>query len=48
MGSDGVKFLTGNLATVGIGYALASLDASGNNVLTLYNPEKAVLTCTPR
>src|SRR6478672_10752686 len=30
MGSDGVKFLTGNLATVGIGYALASLDASGN------------------
>jgi hypothetical protein len=48
MGSDGVKFLTGNLATVGIGYALASLDANGNNVLTLYNPEKAVLACTPR
>jgi hypothetical protein len=48
MGSDGVKFLDGNLATIGIGYGLVTFDADGNDVLTLYNPEKAVLTCTLR
>lgn len=49
MGSDGVKFLDGNLTTVGITYGLVTLDqASSTDVLTLYNPEKAVLTCTPR
>ncbi len=48
MGSDGAKFLDGNLATVGIGYGLVTFDADGKDVLTLYNPEKAVLSCTPR
>ena len=48
MGSDGAKFLNGSLATIGITTALASFDANGADVLTLYNPEKAVLTCTPR
>ena len=48
MGSDGVKFLDGNLPTVGIQTGLVSFDADGNDVLTLYTPEKAVLTCTPR
>ena len=48
MGSDGVKFLDGNLATIGIGYGLVTFDADGHDVLTLYNPEKAVLACTPR
>jgi hypothetical protein len=49
MGSDGVKFLDGNLTTVGITYGLVTLDqASSTDVLTLYNPEKAVLSCTPR
>ncbi len=48
MGSDGVKFLDGNLTTVGITTALASIDADGNDVLTLYTPDKAVLSCVPR
>ncbi len=48
MGSDGAKFLSGNLFNIGITTALASFDANGNDILTLYNPEKAVLTCTPR
>lgn len=49
MGSDGVKFLDGNLTTVGITYGLVTLDqASSTDVLTLYNPDKAVLSCTPR
>jgi hypothetical protein len=49
MGSDGVKFLDGNLTTVGITYGLVTLDQiSSVDVLTLYNPEKAVLSCTPR
>ena len=48
MGSDGVRFLDGNLANVGIGYALATVDANGADVLTLYNPEKPVLVCTRR
>jgi hypothetical protein len=48
MGSDGVKFLDGNLPTVGITYGLVTLDASGNDLLTLYTAEKPVLACTPR
>jgi opacity protein-like surface antigen len=48
MGSDGVKFLDGNLTTVGIGYGLVTTDQNGADVLTLYNPDKAVLSCTPR
>src|ERR1041384_1840930 len=39
MGSDGVKFLDGNLSTVGIGYGLVTTDANGGDVLTLYNPD---------
>ena len=48
MGSDGVRFLDGNLAEVGIGYGLVTFAAEGGDVLTLYNPEKAVLICKPR
>ncbi len=48
MGSDGLKFLDGNLTTVGITTGLVSFDANGNDVLTLYTPDKPVLTCTPR
>ena len=48
MGSDGVRFTDGNLATVGIGYGLVTFSAEGGDVLTLYNPEKPVLVCTPR
>jgi hypothetical protein len=48
MGSDGVKFLDGNLTTVGITYGLVTLDPSGNDLLTLYTPDKPVLACTPR
>ena len=48
MGSDGVAFLDGNLTVVGINKGLVTFDADGNNVLTLYTPEKPVLSCTPR
>lgn len=48
MGSDGVRFLDGNLAEVGIGYGLVTFNAEGGDIITLYNPEKAVLVCTPR
>jgi hypothetical protein len=49
MGSDGLKFLDGNLTTVGITYGLVTLDpATNGDLLTLYNPEKPVLACTPR
>lgn len=48
MGSDGMKFLDGNLTTVGIATGLVSFDTNGNDVLTLYTPDKPVLTCTPR
>jgi hypothetical protein len=48
MGSDGVRFLDGNLLEVGIGYGLVTFNAEGGDVLTLYNPEKAVLVCKPR
>jgi hypothetical protein len=48
MGSDGVKFLDGNLTTVGITIGLVSFDTNGNDVLTLSTPDKPVLSCTPR
>ena len=49
MGSDGVKFLNGNLTTVGITYGLVALDPNTNaDVLTLYSPDKPVLACTAR
>ena len=48
MGSDGLKFLDGNLTTVGITYGLVTFDTNGNDVLTLYTADKAVLSCTPR
>lgn len=49
MGSDGVRFLDGSLPNVGINYGLVTVDAAtGAEVLTLYNPEKPVLTCTVR
>ena len=48
MGSDGLRFLDGNLATIGIGYGLVTFNAEGGDVLSLYNPEKAVLVCKPR
>lgn len=48
MGSDGVRFLDGTLPQVGIGYGLVTFDPAGGDVLTLYNPEKAVLMCKPR
>jgi len=49
MGSDGIKFLDGNLTTVGVTYGLVTLDpATNGDLLTLYNPEKPILACTPR
>ncbi|HEX4299059.1 MAG TPA: hypothetical protein VHZ56_13650 [Devosia sp.] len=48
MGSDGVEFLDGSITTVGIDKALVTFDASGNDILTVYTPDKPVLTCTPR
>ena len=48
MGSDGVRFLDGSLVNVGIGYGLVTFSAEGGDVLTLYNPEKPILVCTPR
>lgn len=48
MGSDGVRFLDGGLAEIGIGYGLVTFAAEGGDILTLYNPEKPVLVCKPR
>ncbi|HWV00460.1 MAG TPA: hypothetical protein VN109_04785 [Devosia sp.] len=48
MGSDGLKFLNGNLTTVGITYGLVTTDQTGNDLLTLYTADKPVLACTPR
>lgn len=48
MGSDGVAFLDGSLPNVGIIKGLVSFDAQGNDLLTLYTPDKPVLACTPR
>jgi len=48
MGSDGVAFTDGNLTKVGILKGLVAFDAQGNDTLTLYTPDKPVLSCTPR
>ncbi|MEP7241757.1 MAG: hypothetical protein ABI697_12800 [Devosia sp.] len=48
MGSDGIAFVDGNLTTVGIKKGLVTFDENGQDVLTLYNPDKAVLRCLPR
>ncbi len=48
LASDGVTFLDGSFVTVGIGTGLLSFDETGADLLTLYNPEKPVLSCTPR
>lgn len=49
MGSDGVKFLTGNIvANAGITYGLVTLGQDGQDLLTLYTPDKPVLACTRR
>lgn len=48
MGSDGVRFLDGNLAKIGVGYGLVTFNPQGGDVLTLYNPEKPILVCKPR
>jgi hypothetical protein len=48
MGSDGLKFLDGNLTIVGITYGLVTFDANSNDLLTLYTPDKPVLSCTRR
>ncbi len=49
LATDGATFLDGNLlANAGITVALLSFDDQGRDVLTLYTPEKPVLTCRPR
>jgi hypothetical protein len=48
MGSDGVRFLDGSLAKIGVGYGLVTFNPEGGDVLTLYNPEKPILVCKPR
>lgn len=49
LATDGATFLDGNLiANAGITVALLSFDEQGRDILTLYTPEKPVLTCKPR
>lgn len=49
LATDGATFLDGNLLTnAGINVALLSFDEQGRDVLTLFTPEKPVLTCRPR
>jgi hypothetical protein len=48
MGSDGVRFLNGNLTNVGIITGIVALGDDGLDVLTLSNPEKPILSCKPR
>ena len=49
LATDGATFLDGNLLiNAGINIALLSFDAEGKDILTLYTPEKPVLTCRPR
>lgn len=48
LATDGVTFLDGTLPAIGINYGLTGFDANGLDTLTLYNPEKPVLVCTPR
>ena len=47
-GDGGVTFLDGTLPAIGINYGLTGFDGNGVDTLTLYNPEKPVLVCTPR
>jgi len=49
LATDGATFVDGNLLTsAGINIALLSFDDQGRDILTLYTPEKPVLTCRPR
>ena len=49
LATDGATFLDGNLiGNAGITVALLSFDEQGRDILTLYSPEKPILTCTPR
>ena len=48
MASNGVTFVDGNLTTVGIVNGILSFDDQGQDILVLNNPEKPILTCTPR
>jgi len=49
LATDGATFLDGNLiANAGINVALLSFDERGRDILTLFTPEKPVLTCKPR
>jgi hypothetical protein len=55
LASDGVTFLDGNLVVgAGITTGLASLDADGHDILTLYQPQpdgtamKPILVCSVR
>lgn len=48
MGSDGVRFLNGNLTNVGIVTGIVALGDDGMDVLTLATAEKPILACKPR
>lgn len=49
LATDGATFVDGNLISgAGINVALLSFDEQGRDILTLFTPEKPVLTCTPR
>jgi hypothetical protein len=49
LATDGATFVDGNLiANAGINVALLSFDEQGRDILTLFTPEKPVLTCKPR
>jgi hypothetical protein len=49
LATDGATFLDGNLiANAGVQVALLSFDEQGRDVLTLFTPEKPILTCRPR
>jgi hypothetical protein len=49
LATDGATILDGNLiSNAGINIALLSFDERGRDVLTLFTPEKPVLTCKPR
>jgi hypothetical protein len=49
LATDGATFVDGNLiSSAGINVALLSFDDQGRDILTLFTPEKPVLTCKPR
>lgn len=49
LATDGATFVDGNIITnAGINIALLSFDEQGRDILTLFTPEKPVLTCKPR